>query len=69
MFEIAQLKAMKLPELQNIASQLKVPKYRSMKKLDLVYQILDYQASNPEATKNIESPASASKEPVEQVDM
>ena len=62
MFEIAQLKAMKLPELQNIASQLKVPKYRSLKKLDLVYQILDYQASNPEATKALETaPAAAEK--------
>jgi transcription termination factor Rho len=51
MFEIAQLKAKKLPELQEIAKQLKVPKYRSLKKLDLVYQILDYQAANPEAVK------------------
>ena len=51
MFEISQLKAKKLPELQDIAKQLKVPKYRSQKKLDLVYQILDYQAANPEAVK------------------
>ncbi|MDG4716454.1 MULTISPECIES: transcription termination factor Rho [Winogradskyella] len=52
MFEISQLKAKKLPELQDIAKQLNVPKYRSMKKLDLVYQILDYQAANPEAVKS-----------------
>lgn len=51
MFEISQLKAKKLPELQDIAKQLKVPKYRSLKKLDLVYQILDYQAANPDALK------------------
>ncbi|WP_299127304.1 transcription termination factor Rho [uncultured Winogradskyella sp.] len=51
MFEISQLKAKKLPELQDIAKQLKVPKYRSLKKLDLVYQILDYQAANPDAVK------------------
>ena len=51
MFEISQLKAKKLPELQDIAKQLNVPKYRSMKKLDLVYQILDYQAANPSAVK------------------
>jgi len=51
MFEISQLKAKKLPELQDIAEQLNVPKYRSLKKLDLVYQILDYQAANPEAVK------------------
>jgi len=51
MFEISQLKAKKLPELQELAKQLKVPKYRSLKKLDLVYQILDYQAANPAAVK------------------
>ncbi|RLD28088.1 MAG: transcription termination factor Rho [Bacteroidetes bacterium] len=47
MFEISQLKEKKLPELQEIAKELKVSKYRSLKKLDLVYQILDYQAANP----------------------
>jgi transcription termination factor Rho len=51
MFEISQLKAKKLPELQDIAKQLNVPKYRTQKKLDLVYQILDYQAANPETVK------------------
>ena len=49
MFEISELKDMKLPELQDIAKDLNVPKYRTMKKLDLVYQILDLQASNPAA--------------------
>lgn len=47
MFEISQLKEKKLPELQEIAKQLDVSKFRSLKKLDLVYQILDYQAANP----------------------
>jgi transcription termination factor Rho len=47
MFEISQLKEKKLPELQEIAKELKVSKYRSLKKLDLVYQILDHQAANP----------------------
>ena len=47
MFEISELKAKKLPELREIAQNLNVPKYKTMKKLDLVYQILDYQASNP----------------------
>ncbi|MUU78027.1 transcription termination factor Rho [Winogradskyella endarachnes] len=51
MFEISQLKAKKLPELQEIAKQLNVPKYRAQKKLDLVYQILDYQAANPGAVE------------------
>lgn len=51
MFEISELKAKKLPELQDIAQKLNVPKYRSLKKLDLVYQILDFQAANPDAIK------------------
>jgi len=51
MFEISELKAKKLPELQEIAQKLKVPKYRSLKKLDLVYQILDFQAANPDVVK------------------
>jgi len=53
MFEISELKAKKLPELQELAKTLKVPKYRSLKKLDLVYQILDYQATNPKAVKAV----------------
>jgi len=53
MLEISELKAKKLPELQELAKVLKVPKYRSLKKLDLVYQILDYQATNPSAVKAV----------------
>ena len=30
-----------------IAKELKVPKFSSLKKIDLVYQILDLQAANP----------------------
>ena len=52
MFEISELKALKLPELQDIAKDLNVPKYRTMKKLDLVYQILDLQAANPAAVRD-----------------
>ena len=53
MFEISELKVKKLPELQELAKALGVPKFRSLKKLDLVYQILDYQASNPNAVKAV----------------
>ena len=52
MFEISELKSKKLPELQEIAKKLNVPKFRTMKKLDLVYQILDLQAANPDKVKN-----------------
>ena len=47
MFEIEELKEKKLLELQEIAHKIGVPKYRQLKKLDLVYQILDVQADNP----------------------
>jgi len=47
MFEISDLKSKKLPELQEIAKGLNVAKFKTLKKLDLVYQILDVQASNP----------------------
>lgn len=53
MLEISELKAKKLPELQELAKALKVPKYRTLKKLDLVYQILDYQAANPNKVKAV----------------
>jgi len=51
MFEISDLKSKKLPELQELAKGLSVPKFKSLKKLDLVYQILDLQAANPKAAK------------------
>ncbi len=51
MFEISQLKEKKLSDLQEIAQQLNVPKYRTLKKIDLVYQILDLQAANPAVVK------------------
>ena len=53
MFEISQLKEMKLPELQDIAKKLNVSKFRSLKKLDLVYQILDKQAADPKAVLEV----------------
>ena len=48
MFEISKLKEKKLSELQEIADELKISKYKTLKKLDLVYKILDHQASNPD---------------------
>ena len=53
MFEISKLKEKKLSELQEIAEELKISKYKTLKKLDLVYKILDHQASNPE-NKDVE---------------
>lgn len=47
MFDIIDLKSKKLTELQEIAQEMKVPKFRSLNKGDLIYQILDFQALNP----------------------
>ena len=62
MFEISDLKAKKLPELQEIAKDLNVPKFKSLKKLDLVYQILDVQASNPKAVAETVSASTNTEE-------
>lgn len=51
MFEIIDLKSKKLAELQEISKDLSIPKYRGLKKLDLVYRILDFQATNPQDVK------------------
>jgi transcription termination factor Rho len=48
MFDISVLKEMKLNELQEIAKAAKIKNFKSLKKEELVYQILDFQAANPE---------------------
>ncbi|HEY5687246.1 MAG TPA: transcription termination factor Rho [Yeosuana sp.] len=57
MFEISQLNEKKLSDLQEIAQKLNVPKFRSLKKSDLVYQILDLQAANPQTVAEVIKPA------------
>ncbi|MFY0603176.1 MAG: transcription termination factor Rho [Flavobacteriaceae bacterium] len=47
MFEISELKAKTLAELQEIAKTIGLKKTSQLKKLDLVYQIIDTQAANP----------------------
>lgn len=59
MFDISVLKEMKLSELQEIAKIAKISKFKTLKKDELVYQILDYQAANPEKISNPDSPAQA----------
>ena len=63
MFEISQLKEKKLVELQEIAEKLNVPKFKSLKKIDLVYQILDLQAANPTIVAPKATPVAAAKPP------
>jgi transcription termination factor Rho len=44
MFSIAQLKAMVVPELKDLANKMDLKSYQKMKKMDLVLAILDQQA-------------------------
>ena len=60
MFEISKLKEKKLSELQEIAEELKISKYKTLKKLDLVYKILDHQASNPGDKESVKKDSSKS---------
>jgi len=47
MFEISELKAKTLADLQVVAKSIGLKKTSQLKKLDLVYKILDTQATNP----------------------
>lgn len=52
MYDIGSLNGMLVAELREIADQFKM-KHKGLKKQDLVYQILEHQAVNPEAAKSI----------------
>jgi transcription termination factor Rho len=56
MFEISELKAKTLADLQVIAKSIGLTKTSQLKKLDLVYQILDTQAANPSKNKDTVTP-------------
>lgn len=66
MFDISELKEMKLPELQEIAKKAKISKYRGLKKDELVYQILDHQAANPAQINNLFDETAPAKETSDQ---
>jgi len=51
MFDIEALKQLKLVALQDIAKTIGVKKYYHLKKTELIYRILDYQADHPEEVK------------------
>nr|WP_322626249.1 transcription termination factor Rho [uncultured Flavobacterium sp.] len=68
MFDISELKEMKLPELQEIAKKANISKFRSLKKEELIYKILDDQAANPAEVKPVsEEVAPAIEEEVQAV--
>ncbi len=47
MYDIIELNNKLVAELKEIAKELNVEKYEGLKKQDLIYKILDYQALNP----------------------
>ena len=61
MFEISELKAKTLADLQVIAKSIGLTKTSQLKKLDLVYQILDTQAANPTTAKTTETKEQVAK--------
>jgi transcription termination factor Rho len=65
MFEISELKAKTLAELQGIAKSIGLAKTSQLKKLDLVYQILDTQASNPSKATAIATPGESGIEKID----
>ena len=51
MFDIESLKQLKLVALQEIAKTIGIKKYYHLKKMELIYTILDFQADHPEIVK------------------
>ena len=72
MFELSELKAKKLAELQEIAKELDLKKTAGLKKIELTYRIIDHQSTLPEpgeapkeAPKKAPKQTSAQKETAE----
>ena len=63
MFDISVLKEMKLSELQDVAKATKKIKFAGVKKEDLIYRILDFQAANPENIPSVETKSAPSDAP------
>ena len=65
MYEIATLKTKKLPELHEIAKKIGIKRIAGLKKLDLIYQIVDFIASKPDEETKSEPPKEKKINPVE----
>ena len=61
MYEIETLKLKKLAELQEIAKKIGIKRTAGLKKLDLVYQIVDFIASKPDETIAPAAPSADAK--------
>ena len=56
MYEIASLKSKKLSELQEIAKSVGVRRLTGLKKMELIYQIIDTVAASPLEVKDNKPP-------------
>jgi len=61
MYDIIELNSKLVNDLREIAKDLNIPKHDSLKKQELIYKILDYQAINPGKTKGGDEKSSKSK--------
>ncbi len=62
MYDIIELNGMKVAELQETAEKLNIKGYKTLKKQDLIYKILDEQAVNPIKREDEPDEASADTE-------
>ena len=62
MYDISTLKEKKISELQDIAKSLKIKKIASLKKQELIYQIIDFLSTNPESNSESESSSKSESE-------
>lgn len=56
MYEISTLKGKKLPDLQEIAKTLGIKRITGLKKMELIYQIIDTAAANPTEEEQEKAP-------------
>ena len=61
MYEIATLKEKKLADLQEIAKNLGLKRTSALKKLDLIYQIIDHISANHPKRKKVPQKAKTKK--------
>lgn len=55
MYDILQLNQKTVIELKDLAKELGIKKYQKLKKEDLIYQVLDHQAANPQSVKSTQT--------------
>ena len=62
MYKLEELNNSKVSDLKDIAKKLNIPKYEKLKKTDLAYAILDYQAEHNNQTEKKEKLSKEIKE-------